>query len=168
MGTTLLEEPGSDPARRPGTTLLNQRSGTRVLDPTPGGDGVGGAESRASDPIVGWLVVIGGPGRGAAVELGYGMNAIGRGEANRVTLDFGDDQISSDDHFRIAYDRESREFHLIPAKGTNLLYVGGKALLSPAPLAAMTDIRVGGTTLRFVPLCTPEWDWSTPAVDSAR
>ncbi len=89
------------------------------------------------------------------------MNAVGRGDANRVVLDFGDDQISSEDHFRIAYDRESREFHLIPAKGTNLLYVGGKAQLAPTQIQPMTDIRVGATTLRFVALCTPEWDWST-------
>lgn len=159
MGTTLLEDPGSDPARRKGTTLLNARSGTRLAE-SLGADAATQGD-RSSDPVVGWLVVVDGPGRGSAVELGYGMNAVGRGDANRVVLDFGDDQISSEDHFRIAYDRESREFHLIPAKGTNLLYVGGKAQLAPTQIQPMTDIRVGATTLRFVALCTPEWDWST-------
>ncbi len=164
MPTTLLEDPGKGPGRKPATTLLNQAGGgTRLV--TPGGteSAVAPATDRSSDPVVGWLVVITGPGRGSAVELGYGMNAVGRALSNRVVIDFGDDQISSEDHFRVAYDQQSREFHLIPAKGTNLLYVDGKAVLTPAPLAAMTDIRVGSTVLRFVPLCGAAWDWSAQA-----
>jgi hypothetical protein len=157
MATTLLEDPGSDPSRRRGTTVLTPGSGTRLATPVSESASSG---DRSTDPVVGWLVVIDGPGRGSAVELGYGMNQVGRGGANRVPLDFGDDQISAEDHFRVAYDPESREFHLIPAKGTNLLYVAGKALLTPTALPPMTDIRVGATTLRFVALCTPEWDWS--------
>ena len=168
MGTTLLDDPGSDPARRKGTTLLSPTggTGTRLVAPQSGPSGA--SEDRSADPVVGWLVIIDGPGRGSAVELGYGMNTVGRGETNRVVLDFGDDKLSSDDHFRIAYDPESREFHLIPAKGTNLLYVGGKAQLSTAAITAMTDIRVGATTLRFVPLCTSEWDWSIQPSAGAR
>lgn len=157
MPTTLLEDPGKGP-RKPSTTLIGNAGGTRLV--APGSDADAAPGDRTSDPVVGWLVVISGPGRGSAVELGYGMNAAGRGRSNRVVLDFGDDQISSDDHFRIAYDPQSRHFHLIPAKGTNLLYVDGNAVLSPMSLAPNTDIRVGATVLRFVPLCGETWDWS--------
>lgn len=161
MPTTLLEEPGKTP-RKPGTTLVGAGGGTRLV--APGTEAPAPAVSdRSSDPIVAWLAVISGPGRGSAVELGYGMNAIGRAASNRVVIDFGDDQISAEDHFRIAYDEQSREFHLIPAKGTNLVYVNDKAILVPTPLTPMTDIRVGSTALRFVPLCGPAWDWSDQA-----
>lgn len=166
MSTTLLEDPGSNFPRRAKTTLLDSSAGkTRLVAPTgaearPGPEALAEAPSITSDPIVGWMVVIAGPGKGTAVSLGHGMNTVGRGTSNRVVLDFGDDRISSDDHFRIAYDPESREFHLIPGKGTNLLYVADKALLTPIPLEAMTDIRLGGTTLRFVPFCGQAWDWS--------
>ena len=37
-----------------------------------------------SDPVVGWLVVVKGPGKGRAMQLGYGMNAIGRGATDHV------------------------------------------------------------------------------------
>jgi hypothetical protein len=160
MPTTLLDDPASEPGRRKGTTLVGAGTGTRLVTPT---ESTGQAKDRSDDPVVGWLVILAGPGRGSAVELGYGMNIVGRGETNRVSLDFGDEQISGEDHFRIAYDQVSRDFHLIPGKGSNLLYVNGKALLTPELLSAMTDIRVGATTMRFVPLCTAEWDWSMQA-----
>ena len=164
MPTTLLEEPGKGP-RRPSTTLMGRGGGTRLATPGPEGEAAAQGD-RSSDPVVGWLVVIAGPGRGAAVELGYGMNAIGRSASNRVMLDFGDDQISAEDHFRIAYDPQSRAYHLIPGTGKNLLYVGGQALLTPLALPAMTDIRVGSSILRFVPFCGPEWDWAVQAPDA--
>lgn len=164
MGTTLLEDPGSDPSRRAKTTLVDGSAGkTRLVAPSgPATETApsGRTASANSDPVVAWLVVIAGPGKGAAVALGHGMNSIGRGGGNRVVLDFGDDQISSDDHFRIAYDPESRGFHLVPAKGTNLLYVANKAVLAPMELDPQSDIRLGSTTLRFVPFCGPSWDWA--------
>lgn len=158
MGTTLLEEPGKGP-RKAGTTLMNQGGGgTRLVTPTDTPDAP--PSDRSSDPVVGWLVVVSGPGRGSAVELGYGMNIVGRDASNRVSLNFGDDQISGEDHFRITYDQKSRDYHLIPAKGTNLLYVDGKAVLTPMALSPMVDVSVGASVLRFVPLCGAAWDWS--------
>lgn len=166
MSTTLLEDPGSDPSRRSSkTTLVDSSAGrTRLVapgdTPVPPGNAKAASTAAFSDPVVGWLVVIAGPGMGTSVPLGLGMNSIGRGAGNRVAIGFGDDQISGEDHFRIAYDHESREFHLVPGKGTNLLYVANKAVLSPMALAAMADIRVGATTLRFAPFCGHHWDWA--------
>ena len=164
MGTTLIE----DPARRPKanrTTLIERpQSGTRLATPGPA-PGAGeqpvasGGQAAAAGPVVGWLVVVEGPGRGRSVELGYGMNIVGRGGDNRIVLDFGDDQISSEDHFRVAYDGANRRFHLVPGRGTNLVYLSGSPLLSPVPLDSHAEIRVGSTALRFVPLCGEAWDW---------
>ena len=81
MPTTLLEEPGKGP-RKPATTLIDQGGGTRLVSPeleTP----TSPPSDRSSDPVVGWLVVVAGPGRGSAVELGYGMNAVGRVKSPR-------------------------------------------------------------------------------------
>ncbi len=117
-------------------------------------------------PVVGWLVIVDGPGRGVSIELGYGMNIVGRGGKNRIVLDFGDDRISEDDHFRIAYDAKNRKFHLLPGRGTNLLYIAGDPLLSPQLLTSATDFKVGDTSLRFVALCGPDWDW--PGVEAAK
>jgi hypothetical protein len=156
MGTTLMDEPDRRGGKiGQGTSLMNTRAGgTRLI-------GMEGAEpgEASEDPVVGWLVIVEGPGRGTSIELGYGMNIVGRGSANRIALNHGDDSISEEDHFRIAYDVKKRKFHLIPGRGTNLLYVEDEPLLSPQALATSTDFKVGGTTLRFVALCGPDWEW---------
>jgi hypothetical protein len=156
MATTLIDEDGGNGRDPRKTTLIGSPGsrGTRLVSP----EGVG--EDAAFEAVVGWLVIIGGPGQGKSLELSYGMSTIGRGEGNRVQIAFGDNTISQDDHFRIAYDGENREFHLIPGRGTNLVYVAGKPLLGPQILEGTAEFRVGATTLRFVPMCSKEWDWS--------
>jgi hypothetical protein len=151
MTTTLIEHGDYEPNRDPMKTSVIPRAarGTELI----------GAHSEIQ-PVVGWLVVLDGPGKGVSIELTYGMSIIGRGPGNRVQLNFGDGKISDDDHFRIAYDGENREFHLIPGRGTNLVYLQGKPLLVSEMLSGQTDFRVGATTLRFVPLCSKAWDWS--------
>ncbi|MDB5691041.1 MAG: hypothetical protein JWO81_104 [Alphaproteobacteria bacterium] len=161
MGTTLIGE-APRPERAKGTTLVGAPSGgTRLAAPvTETGIGTGaGAERAGLGPVVGWLVVVDGPGTGRSVPLGYGMNIVGRGAHNRVVLDFGDQQISEEDHFRIAYDRKNRRFHLVPGRGTNLVYLEGAPLLTPVELTGHRDIRVGSSVIRFVPFCTSDWDW---------
>ncbi|PWG74878.1 FHA domain-containing protein, partial [Enterococcus hirae] len=48
----------------------------------------------AQDPVVGWRVIVGGPGIGSYRPVFEGNNTIGRGAANRIPIDFGDDTIS--------------------------------------------------------------------------
>lgn len=157
MGTTLIDEPAR-PERAKGTTLVDRSlGGTRLASPV--GQPAAPMDPGASGPVVGWLVVIDGPGMGRSLPLGYGMNIIGRGARNRVVLDFGDQQISEEDHFRIAYDRENRRFHLVPGRGTNLVYLDGAPLLTPVELAGQRDLKVGSSLIRFVPFCSADWDW---------
>ena len=164
MGTTLIEDPGS-PRKKQGTTLAEPVGGTRLAEPAGNSSDKAAAssesEGKAADhpQVVGWLVLINGPGKGRSLELGYGMNIVGRAGTNRVSLDYGDDQISGEDHFRIAYDGAKRQFHLVPGKGTNLVYVGDDPLLAPVALTDGQELEVGQTRLKFVALCGPEWDW---------
>lgn len=165
MGTTLIEDPSRKPKAGKTTLVENPRAGTRLAGPA------GGVQSRDDKPaatadaspeslVVGWLVITAGPGKGASREIGYGMNIVGRGPSNRISLDLGDDQISADDHFRVAYDGAHRKFHLVPGRGTNLVYLGDTPLLSPMELSSHMEIKVGASTLRFVPLCGEGWDWT--------
>ena len=117
------------------------------------------------DPVVGWLVVLHGPGRGNARRLGYGQNSLGRDKSERVSLDFGDPSISRSKHCFVLYEPRKRQFYLRPGDGANLTYLNGE-LLAEAKLLNATDvIEIGATKLRFVPLCSPDFDWedSTPA-----
>lgn len=123
-------------------------------------------ETKAPDddlpegPVVGWLVVIEGPGRGKSVTLGYGMNTIGRESGNRVCLPFGDSQISRTKHATLTYDPRGKKFFIQHGDSTNLTYVGESPVLSPSELKAGDLIRLGDTTvLKFVPLCGDDFNW---------
>jgi hypothetical protein len=114
-------------------------------------------------PVVGWLVVVKGPGRGKALPLGYGMNPIGREPAgNRVCLPFGDEEISRKKHAILTYDPRGRKFYLQHGDSTNLTYLGDAPVLSPTLVEGGETIRIGRETeLRFVPLCGEDFDWET-------
>ena len=118
------------------------------------------AEARGmDDPVVGWLVVVEGPGKGRALQLGYGSNSLGRGATDRVKLEFGDDQISRNGHAVVTYDPRGRKFYVQHGGGTNLTYLGDQPVLAPAELPPRGRIGIGNTVLRFVPFCGTEFDW---------
>ncbi len=126
------------------------------------------AQDDSKDPVVGWLVIVRGNGRGSAVRLGYGMNTIGRDPSQRVSLNFGDEGISRLNHARLVYDPRARKFSIAPGDGVNLTYVSLKpghsdALLAPTELMAGCSLLMGDTELKFVPLCGPEFDWQDNA-----
>src|SRR4051794_30837341 len=52
----------------------------------------------ADDPVVGWLVVVDGPGKGRSIEIGIGANALGRDPTQKLRVDFGDQHISREKH----------------------------------------------------------------------
>src|SRR5262245_35363320 len=56
------------------------------------------------DPVVGWLVVVGGLGLGAFRPIYEGNNSIGRGTTQRIAIDFGDNTISAEEQAYIRYD----------------------------------------------------------------
>ena len=110
------------------------------------------------DPVVGWLVVIEGPGKGSAVQIGNGQNTIGR-EESRIRLDFGDPQISRTDHAVISYDPRANQFYIGQGQGVNLVYLEEKPVLTPTLLENGSRISIGGTTLRFVAFCDDGFRW---------
>jgi hypothetical protein len=113
------------------------------------------------DPVVGWLVVVGGPGLGAFRPIHEGNNAVGRGADQRIPIDFGDNTISSEEQAYIRYDSMDRSFLFVPnlAK-TNVVAVNNKKPTGAIKLELMDVITMGRTQLAFVPFCGEEFDWS--------
>ena len=113
------------------------------------------------DPVVGWLVIVGGPGLGAFRPIYEGNNTIGRASSQRIPLDFGDDAISSEEQAYLRYDSIDRKYLLVPnlAK-TNIVAVNEKKPTGAVELSAMDLVTVGRTQLAFVPFCGMEFDWS--------
>lgn len=120
-----------------------------------------GRDDYYQEPVVAWLVVIGGPGLGAFRPVYEGNNALGRAPSQRVSIDFGDDAISAEEQAYIRYDSTDRSFLFVPnlAK-TNVVSLNESKPTSAVPLAPMDVITVGQTQLVFVPFCGPEFDWS--------
>lgn len=112
------------------------------------------------DPVVGWLVVVGGAGLGAFRPIFEGNNTMGRGANQRIPIDFGDETISSEEQAYIRYDSVDRRFLLVPnlAK-TNIVAVNDKKPTSAVELAAMDVVTMGRTQLVFVPFCSRDFDW---------
>lgn len=113
------------------------------------------------DPVVGWLVVVGGPGIGQFRPIFEGNNSLGRAESNRIAIDFGDDAISSEEQAYIRYDSAERSFLFVPnlAK-TNVVSLNEKRPTGAVELAQMDVITMGRTQLVFVPFCGADFDWS--------
>ena len=146
---------GPAPTDEDKTVILAPPQRNRGTAPAPMNDPM-------ADPIVGWLVVVAGPGQGHALRLGHGMNSIGRAESQRCRLDFGDAEISRNSHATLTYDPRGRKFYLMHGGGQNLTYLGDTPVLQPTLLAGGELISLGKTTLKFVPLCGQDFDWSEP------
>ena len=114
-----------------------------------------------ADPVVGWLVIIGGPGLGAYRPVFEGNNTIGRNANQRIPIDFGDDAISAEEQAFLRYDSADRQFLLVPnlAK-TNVIAINELKPTSAVKLAAMDVITMGRTQMVFVPFCGADFDWS--------
>ncbi len=157
-----------NPAMGRGGARRAGRVKTRLL----GFDSLGGAnadpfetgQAAPAAPVsrfpVAWIVVVGGPGRGASFTLFNGVSAIGRGEDQPVRLDFGDTSISRTNHAVVAYDSEQRKFFVGHGGKANIVRLNGKPVLSTEELAHNDVIRIGETTLRFLALCGADFDWT--------
>ncbi len=114
------------------------------------------------DPVVGWLVIIKGPGLGVSLTLGYGKNGIGRSNAERVSLDFGDNSdslISRSKHTIITYDPKGKKYYIQSGDSINLTYLDETPVLAVTELLGGENIIIGKTTLRFVAFCGEEFNW---------
>jgi hypothetical protein len=113
------------------------------------------------DPVVGWLVVVEGPGKGRSLELGTGANSIGRNSTQKIALDFGDAEIHRERHAQLVFDPRSNRFFLQGSPDArNLTYLDNDLVLTPVELKGGETIIVGRTHLRFIPLCGPRFSWS--------
>lgn len=111
-----------------------------------------------SGPVVGWLAIIAGPGRGEVLRLGYGVNDIGSGPDARVRLNFGDAIIAPDSHAAIIYTTRSRRFYLAQSTASET-FLNGQRVRESVELTGGETLRFGQTQMRFVPLCGPGFDW---------
>lgn len=160
-----------DEAGAPKTQILRgpkskakSKAAEKSKDGDAGDDAGEETKDFMEDPVVGWVMVMDGPGKGAALSLGYGMNSIGRSKTERINLDFGDEQISRSQHAIITYDPRGRKYFVQHGGGKNLTYINeDQPVLTPLELKGGEEIVLGSTKLRFVPFCGKDFDWQDDA-----
>lgn len=110
-----------------------------------------------ANPVVGWLAITAGPGRGEVLPLSYGVNDIGRSPSARICLNFGDPAIASGNQAAIIYTARSRRFYLQSVAAG--ICLNGRTVRDSVELSGGETLQLGQTELRFVPLCGLNFDW---------
>lgn len=111
------------------------------------------------DPVVGFLVCIAGPHRGADYKLVSGRNFIGRAAAMDIAL-ADDDTVSRESHALVTYDVKHNRFSLSPGQGRGITYCNDEQVEMVRPLKAYDIIEVGKSQLIFLPLCGEKFQWN--------
>lgn len=152
---------GDDEATRLWTPGRANQAAARDVSATPKSPDVGsGAEGAiADDPVVGWLVIVQGPGKGRSLEIGAGANSIGRDRTQKLCFDFGDREIHREKHALLVYDPRSRRYFLQSGDARNLTYLGEELVLAPIELKGGETIIIGQTHIRFVAFCGSDFSW---------
>ena len=110
------------------------------------------------DRTVGWLVCVKGARAGESFPLLCGRNLIGAGAQVDVRLDF-DPEVTQGAQCVLTFDPESEAYYIQCGESRGLSYRNGALLLVPERLDAYDTIRLGKTTLVFVPLITDSFRW---------
>lgn len=109
-------------------------------------------------PVVGWLVCIGGPSLGRAYNIRENKNFIGRSPMMDIVIE-GDNAVSREKHGIITYVPKQRMFLAQPGESRELFYVNDKVVLDNMELKAHDRIEIGKSLFLFVPLCGSEFSW---------
>lgn len=121
--------------------------------------GVMNAAGETVRPATGWLVCISGATKGTDYRIYQGYTYIGRDPAqNQIAIP--DDHVSSVPSARILYEEASRKFYINETNGArNPVYLNEKLFDGRVELNPYDIIRLGNTSLLFVPLCTEKFAW---------
>lgn len=154
------QEAPSSPAPADSDKTVLVRPSASKEHPSPVESGMQNCSDRANDPVVGWIVITEGPGKGNAICVGFGQNTIGRDGTNRLVCNYGDKTISRTRHLSISYDQRSRKFFVVPGDSSNMSYLNDEVILTPVGLSSYDRIRLTEETeLTFIPLCGERFSW---------
>jgi hypothetical protein len=117
-------------------------------------------ETLGINPVVAWLVCVDGKEKGRDYRILDGNNKIGRSNKMDICIS-GDDTVSREDEAIVTYASAVKKYYIIAGTGGNVVYVNGDPLLvsQSRELNAYDRIKLGKTTLMFIPMCGEKFQW---------
>ena len=116
-------------------------------------------KEKLIEPVVGWLVIIGGHGIGKSFELKRGLNEIGRDKGNSIAIAFGDDKINNIRHCIIIFDHSRGKFLIQSGSNDSHILLNEKNLYYFHELSSSDTIKIGSTTMKFISFCSESCTW---------
>lgn len=110
------------------------------------------------DPIVGWLVCVEGPDKGADFGIHNQVNYIGRDSSMDINI-ANDPTVSRERQISLVYDQRSRKFYVGMTGGASIVRLNSVPLIATTEIKLGDKLEVGRTVLMFVPLCGEAFDW---------
>ena len=123
------------------------------------------ARTIGIEPVVGWLVAIGGSYFGEDFRLKSGRNFIGRSPEMDIQLSL-DTTVSRRKHAIIIYEPKSRMFIAQPGDSRELFYLNDKVVLNSTELKDRDILTIGETRLMLVSLCNSTFSWEDHAKEN--
>ncbi len=115
-------------------------------------------EKVGREPVVGWLVCVEGPHKGADFRLKTGKNFIGRASNMDAALT-EDKSVSRDKHAIVLYEPKKHTFLVQPGESRELCYLNDDVVLAAQALKRNDVIAVGDSKLMFFPCCDNVFNW---------
>lgn len=113
---------------------------------------------QVSEPVVGWLVCIGGCYFGECFKIFAGKNSIGRSEENRIVI-ANDNSISRNKHALLVYEPKKRNFYIQPGDSSGLTYLNDDYITESKKMNARDIVELGDSKFMFIPLCGEDFSW---------
>ena len=111
---------------------------------------------------VAFMVCISGGNTGDYFAVAEGRNYIASGSDADIRLD-KDSSVSAECHSVVTYNPESNSFTLSAGTGRGITYLNGNQIDVSSELKSEDRIKVGGSELLFIPVCTDGFKWETQA-----
>ena len=115
-------------------------------------------EKFSTEPVVGWLICVGGNHFGESFELRSGKNLIGRSAQMDIALT-DEPTVASNNHAAVIYEPREKCFYVQAGDSKELLYKNDEVLLKNEKLAAYDVLTAGNAKLLFFPLCGEDFSW---------
>lgn len=149
-----IPQPAQQPPQQPVSSLKKE------VDDVQKTVAMFGVKNGDKQPVAGWLVCVDGPHFGEDFRIVMGRNFVGRA-ANMDIILSKDQSVSRERHAIIVYEPKGNMFIIQAGDSKELFYLNDSVVLSPTEMHAYDTLKIGASSLLFVPFCSENFKWDS-------